>query len=173
MLQEYLNQNGIGITVIFTWLVVIPWYVAVIETVPVVIAVNNPPSGWVNAAIVASELCHVTKELTSAVEPSEQVPVATKFWVKPSFKLGGLVGEIATEVKVAVTLPVVVVLVALEVDVIVFVAVVVEESDDGGCVVVDDAAVDPHADKTIVEATIRPITAQQPDKRISLIFIVI
>jgi hypothetical protein len=80
--------------------------------------------------------------------------------VKPSFKLGGLVGEIATEVKVAVTLPVVVVLVALEVDVIVFVAVVVEESDDGGCVVVDDVAVDPHADKTIVEATIRPITAQ-------------
>ncbi|HJX36354.1 MAG TPA: hypothetical protein VJ280_05295 [Dehalococcoidales bacterium] len=50
---------------------VIPWYVAVIETVPIVIAVNNPPSGWVNAAIAALELCHVTKELTSAVEPSE------------------------------------------------------------------------------------------------------
>ena len=30
---------------------VIPWYVAVIETVPIVIAVNNPPSGWVNAAM--------------------------------------------------------------------------------------------------------------------------
>jgi hypothetical protein len=77
--------------------------------------------------------------------------VATKFWVKPSFRFGGLVGEIAIEVKVAVTLPVVVVLVDLEVDVIVFAAVVVEESDDGGCVVVDDA-VDPHADTAMVTA---------------------
>jgi hypothetical protein len=80
--------------------------------------------------------------------------------VKPSFKFDGLVGEIATEVKFAVVLPVVVVLVDLDVVVIVFAAVAVEVFDDGGCVVVDDAAVDPHADKTIVEATISPITAQ-------------
>ena len=77
--------------------------------------------------------------------------MATKFWVKPNFRFGGLVGEIAIEVKVAVTLPVVVVLVDLEVDVIVFAAVVVEESDDGGCVVVDDA-VDPHADTARITA---------------------
>ena len=83
-----------------------------------------------------------------------------------------MVGEIAIEVNVALTLPVVVVLVALLVDVIVFAAVVVEESDDGGCVVVDEDAVDPHADTAKVTA-ISTIARQKPDKRISLIFIVI
>ena len=81
--------------------------------------------------------------------------------VGPSFKLGEGFGVIAIETKTAVTLVVAVVLVDLDVDVIVFAAVVVDVSDDGGCVVVDDAAaVDPHADKTMVEATISPIVRQ-------------
>jgi len=62
------------------------------------------------------------------------------------------------ETKTAVTLVVAVVLVALEVEVIVFAAVAVEVSDDGGCVVVDDAA-DPHADTAKV-IVISPIVRQ-------------
>jgi hypothetical protein len=57
--------------------------------------------------------------------------------VKPSFRFGGLVGEIAIEVNVAVTFPVVVV----------FEDVVAEEPDE-------------HADAARVKSVINPITRQ-------------
>jgi hypothetical protein len=60
------------ITFIFTALDVIPWKVAVIVIpLPRLIPVNNPPETLRNAAFAGSELFHVTKEVTSAVEPSE------------------------------------------------------------------------------------------------------
>ncbi len=50
---------------------VIPDRDAVIVTVPTMMPVNCPPVGCVNSAIVGSELVQVTRELISAVVPSE------------------------------------------------------------------------------------------------------
>jgi hypothetical protein len=105
------------------------------------------------------------------------VPVATKFWVKPSFKFGGLVGEIAIDVKVAVTLPVVVVFVEEEDDDVVvvltvFTAVVVLEETDADVVVVAAGDEEEQAGKTIVKTITNPITRQGPNNCIFLNFIV-
>ena len=90
--------------------------------------------------------------------------------MKPSFRFDGLVGEIAIEVNVAVTLPVAVV---FEDEVVVLVVVsisVVEEEfdDDVTIVVVEDP--DEHADTARVKSVINPITRQNAGKRIVLIF---
>jgi hypothetical protein len=50
---------------------VIPDRDAVIVTVPTLMPINSPPDNCVNAAIVGSELVQVTRELISAVVPSE------------------------------------------------------------------------------------------------------
>ena len=99
--------------------------------------------------------------------------MAVKFWVKPSFRFGGLVGEIAIEVNVAVTLPVVVVFeeVVVVLVVVPLISVVVEEFDDEVTTfVVEDP--EEQADIAKIKSVINPITRQKPDKRIVLIFIV-
>jgi hypothetical protein len=86
--------------------------------------------------------------------------VAIKFWVNPSFRFGGLAGEIAIEVNVGVTLPAVVVFKDdVVVLVVAFISVVVEELDDEITMfVVEDP--DEQADTARVKSVINPITRQ-------------
>jgi hypothetical protein len=86
--------------------------------------------------------------------------VAIKFWVNPSFRFGGLAGEIAIEVNVAVTLPLLVVFEDEVVIVVVeFITEVVEELDDEVTMfVVEDP--DEQADTARVKSVISPITRQ-------------
>jgi hypothetical protein len=81
--------------------------------------------------------------------------------VKPSFRFGGLVGEIAIEVNVAVTFPVVVVFEdeGVVLVVVAFISVVVEEFDDDATMVVAEEP-DEHADAARVKSVINPITRQ-------------
>jgi hypothetical protein len=91
------------------------------------------------------------------------VPVAIKFWVKPSFKFGGLAGEIAKEVNAAVDLGVVVVFDDEDdfvVVIVVIVAITVLEEEACVSVVVDGDFDVPHADKPTVKIIIKPITRQ-------------
>ena len=87
--------------------------------------------------------------------------MAIKFWVKLSFKFGGLVGEIAIDVKAAVDLGVVVVF-DDEDDFVVVVVVVIMVLEEEACVsvVVDGDFDDPHADKPMVKIITKPITRQ-------------
>ena len=86
--------------------------------------------------------------------------MAIKFWVKLSFKFGGLVGEIAIDAKAAVDLGVVVVFDDEDDFVVVVVVVIMVLEEACVSVVVDGDFDDPHADKPMVKIIIKPITRQ-------------
>lgn len=95
--------------------------------------------------------------------------------MKLTFKFGGLAGEIAMDVKVAETLPVVVVLedvLVVVVVTLVFIAVVVLEEGDTDVVVVAAGDEDEQAETAMVKASANPITRQEPNNCIFLTFIV-
>jgi len=100
------------------------------------------------------------------------LPVATKFWVKLSFKFGGFIGEIPTDVNAAVDLGVLVVF-DNEDDLVVVVVVIIMVLEEEACVpavvVVDFGE---HAGMTIVKTKISPINRQYPNNCFRLIFIV-
>ena len=80
----------------FTGGLVCPDRDAVILVVPAFMPVKRPPAE-IKAALLESELVHVTSSVMSSVEPSEYVAVALNCWVKPAFKLGGDDGVTAME----------------------------------------------------------------------------
>jgi hypothetical protein len=81
---------------------VMPDRVAVILVVPTVIPVTKPAEPAEDmVALVESELAQFTREVMSAVEPFEYVPVAVNCWVRPAAKLTGEDGVTAIEDNVA------------------------------------------------------------------------
>jgi hypothetical protein len=94
--------------------------------------------------------------------------------VKPNFRFGGLVGEIAIDFKVALTLPVVVVMDEDEGDDVVtlFIAVVVLEEAACDVVVVTAGDEDEQADRAMVKTSTNPIARQEPISCILSTFIV-
>jgi hypothetical protein len=99
--------------------------------------------------------------------------VAVKFWVKLSFKFGGFVGEIPTDVNVAVDLGVLVVFDNEDDFVVVVVVVIIMVLEEEGCVsVVVVVDFGEHADMTMVKTKISPITRQYINNCFCLIFIV-
>jgi hypothetical protein len=74
---------------------VTPSRVAVMLVVPAVTPVVKPAELIV--AVVEVSLAHVTRELRSAVEPSEYVPVAVNCCVEPTIRLAGVEGVTAME----------------------------------------------------------------------------
>lgn len=78
------------ITMRATLRLVTPSRVAVILVVPTATPVAKPVELIVAVAGVA--LTHVTWELTSAVEPSEYVPMAVNCCVEPTARFAGVAG---------------------------------------------------------------------------------
>ena len=100
--------------------------------------------------------------------------MATKFWVKLSFKFGGFIGEIPTDVNATVDLGVLVVF-DNEDDfvVVVVVVVIIMVLEDEVCVpVVVVVDFGEHAGMTMVKTKISPITRQYINNCFCLIFIV-
>ena len=82
-------------TVKRTLALVMPSSAAVILAVPATIPVAKPVEEIVAVAVVS--LAQVTSELIFAVEPSEYVAVAIKFWVAPTARIAGAADVTAME----------------------------------------------------------------------------